>query len=271
MKKQIWCILGLFFVFAFANAQEYISHQVQSGETVYSISKKYKVSEKEILKLNPDAKDSIYEGLVLILPNAQKAVDGGVERPKDELDFKTHKVKRKETLYSISRKYNVPEDIIKKHNTELYNKPLRKGAKLKIPANYQKVIAQIEKTEDPVSSDNTLKKYKVIAKETKYGIARSYGLTISDLEKLNPGLGEGLQIGQELFVPNKEPIVETTIDTSQFELYEVKQGDTMFSLLRKLNIKADELVSLNPSLDEGLKYGMILKIPRGFNLSLIHI
>ena len=37
----------------------------------------------------------------------------------------------------------------------------------------------------------------------------------------------------------------------------------MYSLLRSLNLEADELLTLNPALDEGLKEGMILKVPKG--------
>lgn len=266
MKKHIWLILGIMLVSAFAKAQEFVSHQVTSGETIYSISRKYDVSAKEIIKLNPDAKERIYEGLVLILPSKAKKTEpigGGITPPQDDLSFKTHKVKRKETLFSISKRYNVPIDIIKKYNKELYSKPLRKGKKLRIPTNYQEVIAQQEKP-DPETTTAVLsaKLHTVKPKETRYSIARSYGITITELDLLNPKMGTILSIGQQLNVPNTTPAIAATIDDTKYELYEVQKGDTMYSLLKRIALEADDLIALNPALDEGLKQGMILKIPR---------
>jgi len=260
--RQAWLIAGMLFVFAFAKAQQFISHQVSTGETVYSISKKYSVSEDDIYKYNPDAKERIYEGLVLILPDAKKTTGGvGATSPQEDITFKTHKVKRKETLFSISKRYNVPVDIIKKYNKELYSKPLRKGFKLRIPTNYKEAVAEVVEDPRPKPSAN-ITTYVVKAKETKYGIARSYGITLSDLKALNPNIGGVLGVGQIINVPNTQPQTETTIDTSKYQLYEVVKGDTMYSLLRSINLKADDLITLNPALGDGLKEGMILKIPR---------
>jgi len=260
--KQAWLIVGLLFVFAFAKAQQFISHQVSTGETVYSISKKYSVSENDIYKYNPDAKERIYEGLVLILPAAEETTAGdGVTPPQENITFKTHKVKRKETLFSISKRYNVPIDIIKKYNKELYSKPLRKGFKLRIPTNYQPPAVEVVEEFTTIPTTTTAS-YTVKAKETKYGIARSYGITIADLEALNPDMGAVLGVGQTIIVPNTQSQGETTIDTAKYQLYEVVKGDTMYSLLRRINLKADDLITLNPTLDDGLKEGMILKIPK---------
>ena len=271
MKRYIQLVAAVLFVFAFAKAYstpmqspdnaKFISHQVAQGETVYSISKKYKVSEKEIYKLNPDTKERIYEGLVLILPNRNSTGGSVIQVPQDDLTFKTHKVRRKETLFSISQKYNVPVDIIKKYNKQLYSKPLRKGKKIRIPVNYQEVLAQQQQPEEPVLPPNS-QIYIVKAQETRYGIARNYGITIAQLEALNPGMGSGLKIGQAIIVPDTAPIEETSVDLTKHELYEVQEGDTMYSLLRRLNMDADALLALNPALDDGLKLGMILKIPR---------
>ena len=64
--------LVLFFVL-FANnsfaQNNYQRHIVKKGETVYSISKKFNVSEATIYQLNPDLKHIIKTGVILILPN----------------------------------------------------------------------------------------------------------------------------------------------------------------------------------------------------------
>jgi len=252
--------------------QEYVSHQVKEGETVASISADYGVTEKQIFKLNPDAKSRVYEGLVLILPSTAQLTGQRLSPDHNDIKFKTHKVKRKETLYSISKKYNVSEEVIKKHNKHLYSQTLRKGDKIKIPTNPTTVadtqpvvttpIDETTGTSTVVTIEETAD-YVVKSKETKYGLARKYGITIAQLEKLNPGMGRGLREGAVIQVPNIKTETQAVIDESQYSFYEVQKGNTMYSLLREFNLKADDLLALNPSLDGGLKEGMILQVPKG--------
>lgn len=252
--------------------QQFVSHQVKDGETVYSISKDYGITEKEILKLNPDAKARIYEGLVLILPSTAQNSSATTSKNQEVEKFKTHKVKRKETLYSISKKYGVSQDKLKKYNKQLYSRNLRKGDKIKIPLHLAvletkaspAVVAPIDETTitSTVVTLPATQQYEVKVKETKYGIARKYGITITQLEELNPTIGAGLQEGVFINVPNVKSEMASVIDETQFSFYEVQKGNTMYSLLRKFDIKADYLLALNPNLDGGLKEGMILKVPK---------
>lgn len=272
MKKVI--ILGLMVCcFAFAKAyaapsffQQFVSHQVKDGETIYSISQDYGVSEKEIYKLNPDAKARVYEGLVLILPGSAQTSTTTSNTTRDDVKFKSHRVKRKETLYSISKKYTVSEDVLKKYNTQLYSQTLQKGDKIRIPIQpdaSKGVVTAPEVTTSTVVTLPKFKSYVVQAKETKYGIARKYGISVAKLEQLNPSIVHGLKEGVTLQVPDIQTETPAVIDETQYAFYEVKKGNTMYSLLRDFNLKADDLLILNPALDEGLKEGMILKVPKG--------
>src|SRR5690606_10622866 len=106
------------------------SHRVQKGETLYSISKQYNVSADDITTLNPEVKDGLKENTVLIIP---VKVEVNTENTHD-VPLKSHKVKRKETLYSISKKYGVSTDNIKKYNKHLYaDERLKRGEVLHIP------------------------------------------------------------------------------------------------------------------------------------------
>ena len=285
MKKVILLVL---IVLCFASAktyatslflqeQEFVSHHVKKGETIYSISKTYGVSEDEIYKMNPDAKSSIYEGLVLVLPNSSRSIIKTTSNDK-VIKFITHKVKRKETLYSLSKVYDLPIEVIKQNNPQLYSKSLRKGDEIKIPTNYKEVVVEKEKdlgnemiknegviseaeethSISPIEMASTAtEEYIVKVKETKYGIAKRYGISILQLEKINPDLGDALSEGTIIQVPivknNNEP---------QFYLYEVKKGNTMYSLLKQFNINEEDLIALNPDLADGLKVGMILKVSK---------
>ena len=277
--KKVLVLLVIVMNYAFAKAdtasitlfQQYVSHQVAKGETVYSIAKKYGITEGEITKLNPDAKKSVYEGLVLILPasasqNTTSTEDQSVDT--GDLKFKTHKVRRKETLYSISKKYGISQDVIKKYNKRLYSQVLRKGDKIKIPVNYQEVLSAQETSQDKVDPQSGMITHTVIAKETKYGIARKYGISLAELEKLNPGIKDGLKEGVTVNVPQRSFAENTIIDGDKYAFYEVQKGNTVYTLLRQFKMEADELAELNPSLENGLKEGMILKVPKGVRGSL---
>ena len=137
MKKTLY-ILGLLLIFCGAtiNAQNYTTHKVQAGETLEKIAKQYNVSKSAIMSLNPDARQELQVSSVLIIPKPGvivKQPETTTTQTKTLLGFKTHKVKRKETLYSLSKEYDVTQEDIKKHNPELYANNLRKGDKIKIP------------------------------------------------------------------------------------------------------------------------------------------
>lgn len=239
---------------------QYRSHRVQQGETVYSISKKYNVSEEAIYRLNPDAKGGIGSNSILIIPS--EAVISAGTTP---VDFKKHKVRRKETLFSISQKYGLTVDDIKKYNKHLYSKGLKKGEKLQIPILPKKTINPTEEVVDSTNS-NTGKDdtqiHIIQAKETKFGIARKYGITIAELEALNPDVPSNFPIGSSLVVPQESVTETATIEESTFGFYEVQPKEGFFRLKVKLGLSEEDIVRLNPYAKDGLKEGMILKIPK---------
>jgi len=262
--KQFILILSLFLVFGSAYAaipaqEQYRSHKVVQGETVYSIAKKYGVSEAAIYQLNPDAKAGIGTNTMLIIPLVDGINSGSVQ-----LEFKKHRVRRKETLFSIAKKYGITIDDIKKYNKHLYSKELKKGEKLKIIVFSEPVITTTEVTNTSSTSKttSTTQIHTVEAKETKYGIARKYGISIAELEFLNPDVPPNFPIGTELNVPAKAVVDSATIEESTFDFYEVLPKEGFFRLKVKLGLTQEEIITLNPYAKEGLKEGMILKIPK---------
>jgi len=109
-----------------AQAQNYKTHRVKAGQTIESIAKQYKVSVEQLYRLNPDARESLRPNAILIIPkkgdkpkitSTSKQIKV-VEKKFDR--YEKHKVRRKETLYSLAKKYNITEEDIKKHNKFLY-------------------------------------------------------------------------------------------------------------------------------------------------------
>ena len=260
MKKLIYIlILVLAFSCASTQAQNYKTHKVRSGETIETIAKQYNVTPTAIYGLNPDARKELKPNSVLIIPKAEVVSQEPKKTVSKELKgFKTHKVKRKETLYSLSKQYNVTQDEIKKHNTFLYANNLRKGDKLEIPI--YKTITIIE----PVKS--SIQNYIVKPKEGKWRVAYQFGITVQELEDLNPDMGEVLQPGQSIIVPNLES-TEVKIVDDKYSYYTVLPKEGFYRLKLKLNLEKEDLEKLNPGLEEtGLKSGMVLKVP--FNSSI---
>ena len=265
----------MFFAFQLSTAsvfgQEYKYHTVEPGETVYSIAKSYNISEDAIYKYNPDAREGIEVSSKLVIPISEAKASAETS---EELSFKTHKVAKKETLYSLSRKYEVSIEDIKRYNPHLYSAELRSGEEVKIPVKgREKAPATPERrTNSDINSQITeTREHVVLPKETKYGIARKYGLTVKELEALNPKV-EVLQPGIMLRVGTKvldEPVI---ITDDNFEFYEVQPKETLYSLSNRFDVKQDSLIALNPALEDGLKIGMVLKVPNkgeGFgNLSV---
>ena len=93
-------------------------------------------------------------------------------------------------------------------------------------------------------------------------MAYKFGISVLELEALNPGLGDVLQEGQLLNVPNIESAQEKTVSDERYDFYEVLPKEGFYRIYKKLGIRQDSLELLNPGLAEtGLKVGMVLKVP----------
>jgi LysM repeat protein len=247
-------LIALVCSFSTLNAQNFKTHEVKTGETIESIAKQYFVTTGDIYDLNPDAKKELKANTILIIPisKANKPKEVTTTTTKELEGFKTHKTKRKETLYSLAKKYDVSEDDIKKYNKFLYANTLRKGDKLQIP---------IFKETTVVEEVTNTKLYSVKAKEGKWRIAYKFGITLEELSKLNPNMGEVLKEGQQINVPNVEKEDIKQVDET-YGYYKVLPKEGFYRLKLKLGLTQEELEALNPGLKEtGLKAGMILKTP----------
>ena len=259
--KQKFIVLFLFFQLFVASVfgQQYKYHIVAQGETVESIARQYNIGTEVIFKYNPDARNGILPQSKLVVPINGSSVE---QQP---VEFETHRVRRKETLFSLSQQYNVSIEDIRRYNKHLYSEELQRGERIRIPVGLQKVA---EPSEEKFVKDDTGKnplnlskrEHVVLPKETKFGISQKYNISIEELERLNPQLGI-LQPGMVLKIAPKGSTGETSRESEIFQYYQVKPKETLFSLTRRFQISTDSLLVLNPALEDGLKSGMVLKIP----------
>ncbi|MCO4821673.1 MAG: LysM peptidoglycan-binding domain-containing protein [Flavobacteriaceae bacterium] len=254
MKKFVLVFSIMLCVSFNTYAQNYKTHKVQQGETIAEIAKIYKVTPFDIYALNPDTKTKLEPNVVLIIPKTKILENPVTVEEIQLLGYKSHRVKRKETLYSIAKNYNITVEDIKKHNARLYSENLRKGDKIKIP-NYSTVQVT-------TNLGNTIRKYQVLPKEGKWRVAFKFGISVSELEELNPQLGDSLKIGEEINVPNIANNEEKEVDET-FGYYTVLPKEGFYRLKVKLGMEQEEIENLNPGVSvTGLKEGMILKVPK---------
>jgi len=265
MKKLVQVLLVCVGVFQLGFSQGYKTHKVKKGETIESIAQKYKISEASIYRLNPDAKNKKIASTVLVIPT-EEIVPASEEG--SSITFKQYRVKSKETLYSIAKTNDVSVDEIKKYNSYLLKEELGKGDLIKIPIfSEKKETINYNESLSKSSFSNVI--HIVLPKETKYGIAQKYGLSVEQLNELNPTVFE-LKAGQLLTIvnKNKKAVSNQSQDDSKnrFQKYEVQPKETYYSLTRRFQVSKDSLLAWNPQLaEEGLEAGMTIKLPKKSN------
>lgn len=267
MINRLICII--FFTITFiAFGQNYDKHKVEKGETITQIAQKYKVTPYDIYQLNPDAQSGLKPNIILLIP--QKAADPKQNALKANTQNRIHKVEPKETLFGIEKKYGVSDEALKEANPELEKLGLQIGQTLVIPSDTS------SKTVLPTPEKNIY--HVVLPKETKYSIAKQYGITIEELEKRNPEIIPNLPIGYQLIIKGiapktdkltvVEPIKETVnsitpkaAPATHYIDYVVKPKETLYSLSKMSGLAQEEFIQLNPALANGVEVGMVLKVP----------
>lgn len=170
-------------------------HNIERGETVYSLAAMYNTTEAEIYRLNPSARDGINEGGVLIVP--QRKV---ISKVKEE-NYRYHTISPKETLYSVSKTYSLtPENVIAA-NPGLSVHTFQIGKTIRIP--FFESNETFSSYEGPVIIEPT--RHNVKQGENLYSIAQKYNVTVAEIEKENPGVSPtDLKINSSLIIPVKK-------------------------------------------------------------------
>lgn len=143
-------------------------------------------------------------------------------------------VTKGDTLYSISRRFNIPINKLIEIN-DLKSDILSIGQKLYFQ-------------ERPNTDYDT---YTVVKGDSLWAISRKYDIRVNDLIELNNLSDLNIKIGQTLLVPKKG------IDNNT---YIVEKGDTLWSISKKNNISVNELKELNNLTSNTISIGQVLKI-----------
>ena len=193
----------------YINGSKFYIHTVQPGETLYGLSKAYEVGEKVILQYNPSAGGGLKAGENVKIPFVTAVPEPKSER-KLRRTFDSHTVAQGETLYAISRKYEIPIQTVIEDNPNLDPTNLRLGERILIR---KKEIG----SEDEAGAKEQWEAYR---------------------NTLNSVAEEG------------------------YAYHMVKPGETFYSLSRRFSITEEQLGTLNGGLKPAdLKAGAIIKVP----------
>ena len=195
----------------YINGAKYYIHTVQAGETLYALSKAYDVSEKVILENNPSLAGGLKAAAVIKIPFVSEVPAPKPDR-KLRKTFDFHTVAKGETLYAISRQYEIPIQTIIEDNPTLDPIHLRLGERILIrrkqigsedEAGTQQQWEEYRNSLNSVAEAGT--SYHIVRPgETFYSLARRYEITEEELGRLNGGLKPAdLKAGAMIKVPGE--------------------------------------------------------------------
>lgn len=210
---------------------------LQPKQTIYGITKQYRISETDLRKLNPELDSHMKIGDEITLPltsikkyggdqptvttTVTKPVETPVEKtvtatPTSAVEGETYVIQAKDNYYRITKQFGISQQDLYALNPGLEEKGLKPGETIKIKRSNTETIAETTNSKAKMDSGN------------ESSSATSNNVTVGD----------------------------------DYVTYTVQQGDTVFSIVNKFGVSIDELIALNPDLSKGLKAGMVLKIKK---------
>ena len=203
------------------------TYTVQSGDTLYGISKQFGVSVDELKRINNLTSNTITKGQILKIPSTVTTID--------------YVVRKGDSLYSIAKKYNTTvKDIVRLNNLTSNN--LAVG---------QQLIIAID--DNVTTTPTTYKDYVVKKGDSLYSIANKNNITVDEPKKINNLTSNMLSVGQVLKLPMQDKVEEIV-------MYTVQKGDSLYSIAKKFGITVDEIKSLNNLTSNNLAIGEQLMI-----------
>lgn len=173
--------------------------------------------------------------------------------------YYVHTVEAGNTLYGVHKLYNTDLDKILNANPGLTDN-LNIGQQILIPID--------------ATNEEYYNTHIVEEGETLYGISKKYNLSVNDLKNANPGIEEGISIGQEINIPKKEehigeviqddPVVENEYEISVSDsvvTHTVLEHETLYSISKRYMVSMDTIKAINGLRNNKVKKGNTLKIP----------
>jgi LysM repeat protein len=287
-SKKLVCILALGTAISTANAQEikkevrgeqeYAVYKVQKGETVFSIAKKYGISQDKFVESNPAVAQVIKANDIVYIPLKNKAKEmatiyknANEEQPEEvtSIQYTKHKVAKGQGLMAIARMYNITFEELKKWNdlegdspkivpdqelivgiaTSKSSKKNNETPKNTAAVNNKSIdrdnnkpaIKKTDNNQGKSRGDDNIVMHEVMAGETLYKISKMYGLTEVEIMNENNLTSNTVKTKDKLKIvnPTKTPPVPAEVVL----MHEVADNETLAKIAEMYGL--DELDIMN--------------------------
>lgn len=209
------------------NPKEDNTYIVKSGDTLYSIAKKFNIKVDNLKEANNLTSNMLSLNQKLIIPKIS-----------NKEDYLLYTVKKGDNLYNIANSYNTTvSDIMSLNN--LSSNILSIGQTLKIP------LKEVETSNSTEYTEYTIKKG-----DSLYSISKTYGVPIDEIMKYNGLTSNLLNVGKVIRIPL----------SNNTKTYIVKSGDTLYSIAKANNTTVDDIKSKNNLTSNILTIGKTLNI-----------
>lgn len=178
-------------------------HVVEKGDTLYKISQKYSITVEQLKLFNNLTDEKVIIGQKIFLtPSDAPKNEYVTQKPIPKNGY--HTVKKGETIYRISKIYNLEiMDIMQFNNLETFD--IKEGQKVWLtPNNIATSTAQIKNEQNNIDANHDQKDINDIHIVTKgenlYRISLKYGMTVNQIKELNNLQSDDIEVGQKLTV-----------------------------------------------------------------------
>jgi peptidoglycan/xylan/chitin deacetylase (PgdA/CDA1 family)/spore germination protein YaaH len=228
-----------------------LTHTVQAGESLWSISKLYSTTIDAIKTLNGLTRDVIFPGQVLAISLGTPIVPPTIP---PNFNGTLYIIQQSDTLSSIANKFNTTIDAIKVLN-KLTNDMIYVGQILAIPASESTAI--VPPTIPPNFKGPI---HTVISGDTLWQIAQKFTTTIEAIKTLNKLTSDTIYPGWQLAIPETSILPPVEPFDPVTGIYTVQAGDTLWHIAQRFNTTIDAIKTLNNLTSDQLAIGQKLQI-----------
>ena len=263
------------------------SYTVQAGDSYWRIANKYGISIEELQRLNGTSSYFLYPGQSLVVPGSASNTSGSAASTSSSTTSTrsaapaaggSYTVQAGDSYWRIANKYGISiQELQRLNGTSDYT--LHPGQSIKVPGSGTNASASSNSGSASTSTTSAAPSaggsYTVQAGDSYWRIANKYGISISELQRLNGTSNYFLYPGQSLKVPGSGSSSNATASSNSSSTststttaapaaggsYTVQAGDSYWRIANKYGISISELQRLNGTSNYFLYPGQSIKVP----------
>ena len=263
------------------------SYTVQAGDSYWRIANKYGISIEELQRLNGTSSYFLYPGQSLVVPGSASNTSGSAASTSSSTTSTrsaapaaggSYTVQAGDSYWRIANKYGISiQELQRLNGTSDYT--LHPGQSIKVPGSGTNASASSNSGSASTSTTSAAPSaggsYTVQAGDSYWRIANKYGISISELQRLNGTSNYFLYPGPSLKVPGSGSSSNATASSNSSSTststttaapaaggsYTVQAGDSYWRIANKYGISISELQRLNGTSNYFLYPGQSIKVP----------